>query len=245
MIRLGRRIKSAEAILSVGGLNKMLRIRKALISVWDKKGIAEFARKLAEFGTEIVSTGKTAALLRRAGVSVKDISNLTSFPEILSGRVKTLHPKVFGGILANKKHPLHMEEIRSLGIKPIDMVVVNLYPFVEKSKENLSWDEMIEYIDIGGPSIIRAAAKNFKNVACISNNRQYKLILNELQKSKGFISEKTLKSLAEEAFHTTKEYDNAICNYFKGKNVMSWNLEQAQSLRYGENPHQNSSLLKW
>ena len=244
MIRLGRRIKSAEAILSVGGLNKMLRIRKALISVWDKKGIAEFARKLAEFGTEIVSTGKTAALLRRAGVSVKDISNLTSFPEILSGRVKTLHPKVFGGILANKKHPLHMEEIRSLGIKPIDMVVVNLYPFVEKSKENLSWDEMIEYIDIGGPSIIRAAAKNFKNVACISNNRQYKLILNELQKSKGFISEKTLKSLAEEAFHTTKEYDNAICNYFKGKNVMSWNLEQAQSLRYGENPHQNSSLFK-
>ena len=113
----------------------MLKIRRALISVWDKKGIAEFARKLAEFGVEIISTGKTATLLRRAGIPVKGVETLTSFPEILSGRVKTLHPKVFGGILANKKHPLHMEEIRNLDIQPIDMVVVNLYPFVEKLKE--------------------------------------------------------------------------------------------------------------
>lgn len=222
----------------------MLKIRRALISVWDKKGIAEFAKKLAEFGIDIVSTGKTAILLRRAGVSVKEVATLTSFPEILSGRVKTLHPKVFGGILANKKHPLHMEEMRSLGIQPIDMVVVNLYPFMEKAKEKLSWDEMIEYIDIGGPSMIRAAAKNFKNVVCISDSRQYKLILGELQKNKGFVSEQILKGLAENAFYATKEYDNAIYNYFKGKNVFSWNLEKTHSLRYGENPHQKGALYK-
>lgn len=222
----------------------MLKIRRVLISVWDKKGIAEFAKKLSELGIEIISTGKTAKLLRRSGIAVKDVATLTSFPEILSGRVKTLHPKVFGGILANKKHPLHMEEIRSLGIQPIDMVVVNLYPFVEKTKEKLSWNEMIEYIDIGGPSIIRAAAKNFKNVACISNSRQYKLILSELQKNKGFVSEQTLKSLAENAFRVTKEYDNAIHNYFRGKDILSWNLEEAHSLRYGENPHQKGALFK-
>ncbi|MCK4912721.1 MAG: bifunctional phosphoribosylaminoimidazolecarboxamide formyltransferase/IMP cyclohydrolase [Candidatus Omnitrophica bacterium] len=222
----------------------MLKIRRVLISVWDKKGIADFARKLVELGAEIISTGKTATLLRRAGVSVKDVASLTSFPEILSGRVKTLHPKVFGGILANKKHPLHMEEIKGLDIRPIDMVVVNLYPFAEKVKEGLSEDEMIEYIDIGGPSMIRSAAKNFKNVACISDIRQYKLILGELQKNKGFVSDQTLKSLAEDAFYATKEYDNAICNYFKGKDVFSWNLEEAHSLRYGENPHQKSALYK-
>jgi len=222
----------------------MLKIRRALISVWDKKGIADFAKKLVELGVEIVSTGKTAALLRRGGVAVKDVATLTSFPEILSGRVKTLHPKIFGGILANKKHPLHMEEIRSLGIQAIDMVVVNLYPFVEKVKEKLSWDEMIEYIDVGGPSIIRAAAKNFKNVVCVSDTWQYKSILNELQKNKGFVSEQTSKSLAENAFYVTKEYDNAIYNYFKGKDVFSWNLEKAHSLRYGENPHQKGALFK-
>ena len=222
----------------------MLKIRRALISVWDKKGIAEFARKLAELNVEIISTGKTAILLRRAGISVKSVETLTSFPEILSGRVKTLHPKVFGGILANKKHPLHMEEIRNLGIQPIDMVIVNLYPFVEKLKEKLSWDEMIEYIDIGGPSMLRAAAKNFKNVACISSFRQYKSIIGELKMNKGFVFEETSRALAEDAFYTTKKYDNAIYNYFKGKDILSWNLEEVHSLRYGENPHQKGSLYK-
>ncbi|MCK4519592.1 MAG: bifunctional phosphoribosylaminoimidazolecarboxamide formyltransferase/IMP cyclohydrolase [Candidatus Omnitrophica bacterium] len=222
----------------------MLKIRRALISVWDKKGIAEFAKKLAELNIEIISTGKTATLLRRAGISVKEVVTLTSFPEILSGRVKTLHPKVFGGILANKKHPLHMEEIRSLGIPPIDMVVVNFYPFIEKAKEKLGWDEMIEYIDIGGPAMLRAAAKNFKNVACISSFQQYKSISNELKINKGFVSEQALKALAEDAFYTTKEYDNAIHNYFKGKDVVSWNLEEVHSLRYGENPHQKGALYR-
>lgn len=220
----------------------MLKVRRVLISVWDKKGIIEFARKLSDFGVEIISTGKTAALLRKSQIPTKDVASVTSFPEMLSGRVKTLHPKIFSGILANKKHPLHMEEIRALGIQPIDMVVVNLYPFSEKIKENLSWDEMIEYIDIGGPSILRAAAKNFKNVACLSNTQQYKLVLNELQKNKGFISHETLRALAQTAFYLTKEYDNDIYNYFRGRPVLSLNLEETVGLRYGENPHQRGAL---
>lgn len=222
----------------------MLRIRRALISVWDKKGVVEVARKLAELNVEIISTGKTASLLRRNGVLVKEVATLTSFPEILSGRVKTLHPKVFGGILVNKKHPLHMEEIRSLNIQPIDMVVVNFYPFVEKTKEKLGFEEMMEYIDIGGPSIVRAAAKNYKNVACVSSPQQYKLILAELEKNKGFISLDTLKALAQQAFYVTKEYDNSIYNYFRGKEILAWNLEKIKSLRYGENPHQKGALYK-
>ena len=204
----------------------------------------DFARRLDKLGVEIISTGKTAALLRRGGLGVKSVSNLTSFPEILSGRVKTLHPKIFGGILANKKHPLHMEEARSLGISPIDMVVVNLYPFMDKLKEKLSADEMIEYIDIGGPSMIRAAAKNFKNVACLSLPAQYKSVLSELEKNNGFISSDTLWRLAQEGFYLTREYDNAIYHYFKGKNILTWNLEEACGLRYGENPHQKGALYK-
>jgi len=222
----------------------MLKIRRALISVWEKKGIVDFAKKLNELNIEIISTGKTAKLLKRSGIEVKDAAALTGFPEILSGRVKTLHPKIFGAILANKKHPLHIEEIRGLGIQPIDMVVVSLYPFIGKIKDNLSQDEMIEYIDIGGPSMLRAAAKNFKNVASLSQLSQYKVVLEELKKNKGFISDETLKVLAEKAFYTTKEYDNAIYNYFKGKDVLTWNLEETHSLRYGENPHQKSALYK-
>ncbi|MFH1504853.1 MAG: bifunctional phosphoribosylaminoimidazolecarboxamide formyltransferase/IMP cyclohydrolase [Candidatus Omnitrophota bacterium] len=222
----------------------MLKIRRALISVWDKKGVVDFAKKLAELKIEIVSTGKTASLLKRAGITVKEVTALTSFPQILSGRVKTLHPKVFGGILANKKHPLHMEEIRSLNIQPFDMVVVNLYPFIEKVKEKLSMDEMIEYIDVGGPSLLRAGAKNFKNVASVSGISQYKIVSAELQKNNGFISLETLRELAQEAFYATKEYDNAIYNYFRGRRVLSWNLEKEAVLRYGENPHQKGALYK-
>ena len=222
----------------------MLKIRRALISVWDKKGVVDFAKKLAEFNIEITSTGKTASLLRRSGMVVKEVATLTSFPEILSGRVKTLHPKIFGGILANKKHPVHMEEIRSLGIQPFDMVVVNLYPFVDKTKESLSWDEMIEYIDVGGPSMLRAAAKNFKNIACVSSFSQYKLILECLRKGNGFLAQDVLKELAQQAFYLTKEYDNAIYNYFCGKDILTWNLEESYHLRYGENPHQQGGLCK-
>jgi len=220
----------------------MLKIRRALISVWDKKGIGEFARKLANLHVEIISTGKTAALLRRNGIKVKEASSLTSFPEILSGRVKTLHPKIFGGILANKKHPLHMEEIKNLGIQPIDMVVVNLYPFPEKLKERLGIDEMIEYIDIGGATMIRAAAKNFKNVACLSVPEQYKQVADELTKNNGFLSQETLKKLAQQAFCVSKEYDSCIYDYFIGKEMLHFDMAKTISLRYGENPHQKAAL---
>lgn len=222
----------------------MLKIRRALISVWDKKGVVDFAKKLSDLKIEIISTGKTASLLNARAVPVREVSSLTSFPEILSGRVKTLHPKIFGGILANKKHPLHMDEIKNLDIRPIDMVVVNFYPFPEKVKEGLSWEEMVEYIDIGGPALLRAAAKNFKNVAAINGFPQYKLILEELEKNKGFISDETLRKLAQDCFYVTKEYDNSIYNYFRGRSVITWNLEKVSGLRYGENPHQKGALYK-
>lgn len=222
----------------------MLKIRRVLISVWDKKGLVEFARKLAELKVEIISTGKTAALLRNSGIAAKEVSSVTSFPEILSGRVKTLHPKIFGGILANKKHPLHMEEIKNLGIQPIDMVVVNLYPFLNKLSENLSFDEMMEYVDIGGVSLLRAAAKNFKNVVAVSSPSQYKIILDELHNNKGDLSEELLKNLAREAFYVTKEYDSCIYNYFVGREVLTLDLEKLAGLRYGENPHQKAALYK-
>lgn len=220
----------------------MLKIRRALISVWDKKGIIELAKKLAGFNVEIISTGKTAALLRENKINVKEVSEVTSFPQILSGRVKTLHPKIFGGILANKKNPLHMEEMKKLSIDPIDMVVVNFYPFAQKTRENSPFDEMIEYIDIGGPSMLRAAAKNFRNVACVSDIKQYPFILEELEKNKGFISEEILRKLAQDVFSATKEYDNLVYNFLCGKDNFDLKLEKAYDLRYGENPHQKASL---
>ncbi len=212
--------------------------------MWEKKGLVEFARKLAEWKVEIISTGKTATMLRSSGIPVKDVSAVTSFPEILSGRVKTLHPKIFGGILANKKHPLHMEEIKNLSIQPIDMTVVNLYPFMQKIGSKLNFDEMMEYVDIGGCALLRASAKNFKNVACLSSPAHYKLVLEEMEKNKGDISEETLKFLAQEAFYVTKEYDSCIYNYFSGREVLNWDLEKINSLRYGENPHQTGALYK-
>lgn len=222
----------------------MLKIRRVLISVWEKKGIIELARKLHNLNAEIISTGKTADMLQKGGIPVKEVSSLTAFPEILSGRVKTLHPQVFGGILVNKRNPLHMEEVKNLSIQPFDMVIVNLYPFQEKVHESLTTEEMIEYIDIGGPSLLRAAAKNFRNVACVSKETQYPQIMGELEKNKGFLSEETLRQLAQEAFYVTKEYDTCIFNYFKGTESISWDMEKAFTLRYGENPHQKAGLYR-
>ncbi|MBD3246297.1 MAG: bifunctional phosphoribosylaminoimidazolecarboxamide formyltransferase/IMP cyclohydrolase [Candidatus Omnitrophica bacterium] len=223
----------------------MVRVRRALISVWDKRGVVDFAKKLVQMNVEIISTGKTAQLLKNKGVPVKEVSSLTQFPEILSGRVKTLHPKVFGGILANKKHPLHMEEIRNLKITPIDMVVVGLYPFQRKSHEKLIWDEVIEYIDIGGVALLRAGAKNCKNVACLHSASQYRKIMEELQSNGGFLSEETLRRLATEVFYVTKEYDNSIYQYFCRQDVLSWDLEKTRTLRYGENPQQKARVYKF
>ncbi|MDD5069266.1 MAG: bifunctional phosphoribosylaminoimidazolecarboxamide formyltransferase/IMP cyclohydrolase [Candidatus Omnitrophica bacterium] len=222
----------------------MLKVRRALISVWDKKGIGDFAKRISKLNIEIVSTGKTAKLFRQNNIAVSEVSSLTEFPEILSGRVKTLHPKVFGGILANKKHPLHIEEMRSLNIIPIDMVVVNLYPFAAKLKDKLTTDEILEYIDIGGHSLLRAAAKNYKNVVCISSREQYKSVIEELEKNKGFISQETLRDLAAAAFYLAKEYDNDIYGYFNPRKVVTWDWEKLANLRYGENPHQKAGLYR-
>ena len=222
----------------------MLKIRRALISVWDKKGIVEFARSLQKLNIEIISTGKTASLLKKSGIKVTKVSDLTSFPEILSGRVKTLHPKIFGAVLANKRHPLHMEELKNLDIGPIDMVVVNFYPFKKMVREGLSLDMVLEYIDIGGPALLRAGAKNFRNVACVSSPSQYKKIIEELEKNKGSLTEETLKELAIEVFRCTQEYDAYIYNFLLGKEVIIWELEKLLNLRYGENPHQEANLYR-
>lgn len=222
----------------------MVKIRRALISVWDKKGIVEFARILKKFNVEIISTGKTATILKKNGIAAKEVSSLTGFPEILSGRVKTLQPQIFGAILANKKNPLHLEEIKDLGIIPIDMVVVNFYPFEKMSKEKLTLDQIIEYIDIGGPSLLRAGAKNFKNVACISDISQYEKVIEDLNLNKGAVSEELRRDLACEVFRKTKSYDNDIFNYFNQRDAFAWDFEKSASLRYGENPHQKGSLYK-
>jgi len=222
----------------------MLKVRRVLISIWDKTGIVEFSQRLKKLRMEIISTGKTAQLLRKNGIEVKSVSEVTSFPEILSGRVKTLHPKIFGAILANKKHPLHMEEIRNLQIEPIDMVVVSFYPFSKMCKERLTFDEILEYIDIGGPSLLRAGAKNFKNVACVSSSHQYKRIIEELERNDGRLSENTLRELSCEAFRRTREYDTQIYNFLSNKGILMWDLEEIFKLRYGENPHQQAGLYK-
>ena len=222
----------------------MLKIRRALISVWDKHGVIDLAKHLRDMNVDIISTGKTASLLRRSGVDARDVSSLTNFPEILSGRVKTLHPKIFGAILANKKHPLHLEEIKKMEIEPIDMVVVNFYPFRKMLGEGISFSQMLEYIDIGGPSLLRAGAKNFRNVACISSVSQYKPIIDELKKNKGCLSEDTLRDLACDVFRLTKEYDSHIYSYLKSKEVSIWNFEKVTKLRYGENPHQKAALFR-
>ena len=222
----------------------MLKIRRALISVWDKHGVIDLAKHLKNMNVDIISTGKTASLLRKSGVIARGVSGLTDFPEILSGRVKTLHPKIFGAILANKKHPLHLEEIKKLNIEPIDMVVVNFYPFKKMLEENVSFSQMLEYIDIGGPSLLRAGAKNFRNVACVSSVNQYKLVIEEFEKNKGCISEQTLRELACDVFRLTKEYDSYIYSYLKSKEVLIWNFEKITKLRYGENPHQKATLFR-
>jgi len=195
-----------------------IKIQRALISVSNKKGIIEFAKGLENFGVEIISTGGTYKALRDAGVTVIKIDELTGFPEMLDGRVKTLHPFVHGGILANRSIPSHMQQIKDAGIKNIDLVVVNLYPFKETiSKPGVDMQEAIENIDIGGPTMIRSAAKNSGGVGVIVDPDDYELILNEMDANRGCLSKKTLFSLSIKAFKHTCEYDSVIFNYFINK----------------------------
>jgi phosphoribosylaminoimidazolecarboxamide formyltransferase/IMP cyclohydrolase len=236
----------------------MSKIQRAILSVTDKTGLAEFARKLAALGVELISTGGTAKLLRDSGIPVEDISELTGFPEMLDGRVKTLHPKVHGGILHRREDPAHRTAVAEHGIKPIDMVVVNLYAFEKTaSKPGVPFEELIENIDIGGPSMIRSAAKNFQDVAVVTSPADYSAIAEEMAKSGGQLSPATKWRLAQKAFATTAAYDSAIASTLEkvsangdlsrhDKSTFPQNLrlsfQKITDLRYGENPHQKAAM---
>ena len=237
------------------------RIRRALLSVTDKTGLVEFAQALAGYGVELVSTGGTARALREAGLAVKDISELTGFPEMLDGRVKTLHPKVHGGLLFIRGNPEHEAAVAAHGIDPIDMVVVNLYAFEKTAAQaGVAFGHLIENIDIGGPSMVRSAAKNFEDVAIVTRVSDYPALIEELKANSGSLSRETRWRLARQAFATTAAYDTAIANtldkianapepklpaVLDGSSLpttLRINLPLAQSLRYGENPHQRAAL---
>ncbi len=195
----------------------MPKIQRAILSVTDKTGLVEFAQKLAALKVELVSTGGTAKLLREAGITVKDISELTGFPEMMDGRVKTLHPKVHGGILHIRGNAGHVAAAKEHGIQPIDMVVVNLYAFEKTaSKPGVHFDEVIENIDIGGPSMVRSAAKNFRDVAIVTSPSDYAAIAQEMASSGGELGLPTRWRLAQKAFATTAAYDSAIAATLAG-----------------------------
>ncbi len=232
-------------------------IRRALLSVTDKTGLVEFAQALARHGVDLVSTGGTAKALRDAGLAVKDISELTGFPEMLDGRVKTLHPKVHGGILHMRGNPEHVAAVESHGIEPIDMIVVNLYAFEKTAqKPGVAFADVIENIDIGGPSMVRSAAKNFEDVAIVTATADYGALAEELEANQGSLTRATRWRLARQAFAVTAAYDAGIATALEsveapsGPAAFTDGLPQtlriidplAQTLRYGENPHQRAAL---
>jgi phosphoribosylaminoimidazolecarboxamide formyltransferase/IMP cyclohydrolase len=230
-------------------------IKRALISVSDKQGIIEFAKILRGFDVEILSTGGTAKLLRDNQIKVTEVSDYTGFPEMLDGRVKTLHPKVHGGILGRRDLPEHVAAMKKADIPPIDMVVVNLYPFRETiAKPDCSLEDAIENIDIGGPTMVRAAAKNYGSVAIVTDPADYALVTREMQSSSGAVGAETRLMLAKKAFSHTAEYDGAISNYLtaldnKGKKQTfpdryTTQVRKVMDLRYGENPHQNAAFYR-
>lgn len=228
----------------------MTRVKTALISVYDKTGIVEFAKLLHRLNVEMISSGGTAALLKKNRVPATEISKLTGFPEMLDGRVKTLHPKIHAGILA-KSSKTHLEELRKHGIKQIDLVVVNLYPFRETAARTKNLGKIIEEIDIGGVALLRAGAKNFERVAVVCHPGQYEAISQELLSSNGVVSNKTRENLAIEAFSLTAGYDSLISNFFwekfgGGKFAENFTptFEKAFDLRYGENYQQKAALYR-
>jgi len=227
----------------------------ALISVSDKTDLAALAKGIKSFGFDIVSTGGTAEFLRKAGIKVIEVQELTGYPKMLDGRVKSLHPAVFSGILADRSKKSHMKDLKTYKIRPIDIVVCNLYPFEQvTSRPKFSHDEAIENIDIGGPSMVRAAAKNYKDVAIIVDPADYKSILAELRKKHGKLSFETKEMLAGKAFSHTKRYDSLISLYFKSRQKKEGEqtlpkdidvfIEKIQDLRYGENPHQRAAFYR-
>ncbi|MEG0306534.1 MAG: bifunctional phosphoribosylaminoimidazolecarboxamide formyltransferase/IMP cyclohydrolase [Clostridium sp.] len=225
-------------------------IRRALISVYDKCGIVEFTKFLKEQGVDIISTGGTYKLLRQNNIEVREVAEVTNAPEMLDGRVKTLHPIVHGGILAIRNNKEHMNTLKERSIETIDLVCVNLYPFFEKAREGLSFEDTVEFIDIGGPTMLRSAAKNFKDVVVISDSDDYKIVMEEI-KAVGNVSFETRKYLAMKVFNLTNAYDSAICEYLvdnieKEENTsnkyLSLSFKKMDDLRYGENPHQQAKV---
>lgn len=216
---------------------------KALISVYDKIGVVEFAKGLTSLGWEIISSGGTFNTLQQVGIKSSKVEDITGFPEIMDNRVKTLHPKIHGGILADRNISKHLHEAKELGIAMIDMVVVNLYPFAEViSKADVTEVDAIHNIDIGGPAMLRAAAKNWHHVTVVIDPNDYRLVLNEL--SKGEVSSDLRKKLSVKVFEATSHYDNLIANYFGSNNRLNLEYSKVRDLRYGENPHQQASLYE-
>src|SRR6476661_5421891 len=236
----------------------MPKIQRAILSVTDKTGLIDFARRLCGQGVELVSTGGTARLLRDSNISVKDISDLTGFPEMLDGRVKTLHPKVHGGILHMRSRPEHQAAVAEHGIAPIDMVVVNLYAFEKTAaRPDVPFEDLVENIDIGGPSMIRSAAKNFQDVAVVTSPADYQAIADEMARSGAELSIETRWRLAQKAFATTAAYDSAIASTLErvssnGRfalrpqsgfpSTLRLSFRKVMDLRYGENPHQKAAM---
>jgi phosphoribosylaminoimidazolecarboxamide formyltransferase/IMP cyclohydrolase len=245
------------------------RVRRALLSVSDKTGLVEFARALQSFGVEILSTGGTAKALREAGLEVRDVSDVTGFPEMLDGRVKTLHPRVHGGLLGIRDNAEHAAALREHGIEPIDMAVINLYPFEHTvAREGVTLEEAVEQIDIGGPAMVRSAAKNFRDVAVVTSPEMYDWVLGEMRRHGGALTLDTRAQLALQAFARTSAYDRAIASYLTEQTAgdvlddmaalpvaevddtrpgglpdyMELALSKTADLRYGENPHQFAAL---
>jgi phosphoribosylaminoimidazolecarboxamide formyltransferase/IMP cyclohydrolase len=236
------------------------RVQRAILSVTDKTGLVDFARQLSGLGIELISTGGTAKLLRDSGIAVKDISELTGFPEMLDGRVKTLHPKVHGGILHRRENPAHTGAVAEHGIQPIDMIVVNLYPFEKTAaKPGVAFEDLIENIDIGGPSMIRSAAKNFHDVVVVTSPADYPAIAEELARNSGVLSLETKWRLAQKAFAITAAYDAAIASTLERisspadfhlaeskddafPQTLHLSFQKTLDLRYGENPHQKAAM---
>jgi phosphoribosylaminoimidazolecarboxamide formyltransferase/IMP cyclohydrolase len=237
-----------------------MRIRRALVTVSDKTGVVEFARELCDHGAELISTGKTAEHLRRAGLTVTDVAQVTGQPEMLDGRVKTLHPAIHGAILARRSDPEHERQLQEHRISPIDLVAVNLYPFEATIAERpLDLPRALEQIDIGGPALIRSAAKNFEHVAILTDPRQYPEVLHEIRQRNG-VSLKTRLGLAQAALRLTSHYEGAIASYLSAvactdaslqtdwpqpfPPFLAVELERVKLLRYGENPHQQGALYR-
>ncbi|MFH1092646.1 MAG: bifunctional phosphoribosylaminoimidazolecarboxamide formyltransferase/IMP cyclohydrolase [Candidatus Omnitrophota bacterium] len=234
----------------------MIKIKRALISVWDKSGLDKFVKFLHEYRVEIVSTGGTAKFIRDLGVPVRLVSEMTESEEMLNGRVKTLHPKIHGALLALRDNKKHCDEVKKFGIELIDMVIVNLYPFQKTiAAPEASMEEAIENIDIGGPAMLRSAAKNARSVAVICDPELYEQVMNEMKKNNGAVRKSTCLDLAVQVFDLTSAYDRSIADYFQKKKPkgqikktlpqkLTLEFEKVQELRYGENPHQQAAFYK-